>query len=124
MTQSRSEVAVVDDDAPVCKALVRLLETWSFRVRSYNSARDFITSIEEDGKPDCLLVDLQMPDMSGFDLQDYLRRANCKIPTIVITAHNEPGFRRWCEAAEVKAYLLKPLNNVELKSALNAAIQA
>jgi FixJ family two-component response regulator len=124
MTQSRGEVAIVDDDAPVCKALVRLLETWSFHVRSYNSAREFIASLEEDGKPDCLLVDLQMPDMSGIDLHDYLRRTDCRIPTIVITAHNEPGFRRWCEAAEVKAYLLKPLNNVELMSALDSAMQA
>jgi FixJ family two-component response regulator len=123
MTQSRGEVAIVDDDAPVCKALARLIETWSFRARTYGSAREFIASIEEDGKPDCLLVDLQMPDMSGLDLQDYLRRAGCKIPTIVITAHNEPGFRRWCEAAEVKAYLLKPLNNSELMSAINSAMR-
>jgi FixJ family two-component response regulator len=123
MAQPLADIAIVDDDASVCRALARLIETWSFRARTYGSAREFIESMEEDGKPDCLVVDLQMPDMNGLDLQDHLRRSGCKIPTIIITAHNEPGFRRWCEAAEVSAYLLKPLNNNELMMAINSAVK-
>jgi FixJ family two-component response regulator len=123
MAQPLADIAIVDDDASVCRALARLIETWSFRARTYGSAREFIEAMEEDGKPDCLVVDLQMPDMTGLDLQDHLRRAGCKIPTIIITAHNEPGFRRWCEAAEVSAYLLKPLNNNELMMAINSAMK-
>jgi FixJ family two-component response regulator len=123
MVQPLADIAIVDDDASVCRALARLIETWSFRARTYGSAREFIDSMEEDGKPDCLVVDLQMPDMNGLDLQDHLRRAGCKIPTIIITAHNEPGFRRWCEAAEVSAYLLKPLNNNELMTAIKSAVK-
>src|ERR1051325_1916305 len=98
-----AEVAIVDDDAGVCKALARLVETWPFRARTYGSAREFIASLCY-GPPDCLVLDLQMPDMTGFDLQHHLRRIGCKIPTIIITAHSEPGFKRWCEAAEVEAY--------------------
>jgi CheY-like chemotaxis protein len=103
--------------------LTRLVETWSYRVRAFGSAREFIASLDEDSYPDCLVVDLQMPEMNGFDLQDHLRRLKCRIPTIVITAHNEPGFRRWCEAAEVSAYLLKPLDNAEFRSALATAMR-
>ncbi len=119
-----AEIAIVDDDAAVCRALARLMETWSFRTRTYVSAREFIESLDEDGAPDCLVVDLQMPDMNGLDLQDHLRRAGCRIPIIIITAHNEPAFRRWCEACEVSAFLLKPLKDTELMSAINAALQA
>lgn len=123
MAQPLADIAIVDDDPSVCRALARLIETWSFRARTYTSAREFIDSLEQDGKPDCLVVDLQMPDMSGLDLQDHLRRAGCKIPTIIITAHNESGFRRWCEAAEISAYLLKPLDNKELMSAITSAMK-
>jgi FixJ family two-component response regulator len=123
MAEPLADIAIVDDDASVCRALARLIETWSFRARTYSSAREFIDSLEQDGKPDCLVVDLQMPDMNGLDLQDHLRRTGCNIPTIIITAHNEPGFRRWCEAAEVSAYLLKPLKNKELMSAINSAMK-
>jgi len=123
MGEPLGEIAIVDDDASVCRALGRLIETWSFQVRTYVSAQAFIDSLDEEGEPDCLVVDLQMPDMNGLDLQDYLRRAGCRIPTIIITAHNEPGFRRWCEAAEVSAFLLKPLNDTELMSAINSAMR-
>ena len=62
-----------------------------------------------------------MPDMTGLELQHHLARAGIKIPTIVITAHDEPGARERCFAAGASAYLLKPLRKAALIAAINTA---
>jgi|SRR5215470_15372810 len=120
MSQMTSRVAIVDDDASVRKALARLIAACSFKPQTYGSAREFLDSLPL-GLPDCLVVDLQMPEMTGLDLQRQLARTGVKIPTIVITAHNEPGFRQRCESAGVVAYLLKPLSENTLIAAINTA---
>jgi FixJ family two-component response regulator len=67
MTTSPTRIAVVDDDASVRKALARLLSASSFDIETYGSARDFLKSLKA-GTPDCLVVDLHMPELTGFDL--------------------------------------------------------
>ena len=115
-------IAVVDDDAAVRKALLRLLETASYDVQTFGGAGEFIGALA-DNVPDCALIDLQMPDMSGLELQRYLNRAGVDIVTIVITAHDEPGSRERCMAAGAAAYLIKPLRKAALVTAINAAIE-
>ena len=117
---STARVAIVDDDASVRRALARLIGACSFNPQTFGSAREFIDSLPA-GLPDCLVLDLQMPDMTGLDLQRHLTRSGVKIPTIVITAHNDPGFRQRCESAGAIAYLLKPLNETTLIAAINSA---
>ena len=90
MAQILSSIAIVDDDPFVLKALARLLAAHSFIVRTYQSGPQFLAELPE-GKPDCLIVDLQMPEMTGFDLQQNLIRKGLLIPTIIITAHDEAG---------------------------------
>jgi FixJ family two-component response regulator len=116
-------IAIVDDDAAVRKALMRLLKTSSYDVRTFGRASEFIADLAH-GVPACALIDLQMPDMTGLELQQYLVGAGVKIPTIVITAHDEPGSRRRCIAAGAAAYLLKPLRKAALIAAIDAAIEA
>jgi FixJ family two-component response regulator len=120
MSNSTARVAIVDDDASVRRALARLIGACSFNPQTFGSAREFIDSLPA-GLPDCLVLDLQMPDMTGLDLQRHLTRSGVKIPTIVITAHNDPGFRQRCESAGAIAYLLKPLNETTLIAAINSA---
>jgi len=120
MSKSTARVAIVDDDASVRRALARLIGACSFNPQTFGSAREFIDSLPA-GLPDCLVLDLQMPDMTGLDLQRHLTRSGVKIPTIVITAHNDPGFRQRCESAGAIAYLLKPLNETTLIAAINSA---
>ena len=120
---STRHIAVVDDDAAVRKALMRLLETASYEVHTFAGAREFIDTLPQ-GVPACALIDLQMPDMTGLELQQYLANSGLGFPTIVITAHDEPGSRERCIAAGASAYLLKPLRKATLIDAVNDAIGA
>jgi FixJ family two-component response regulator len=121
MASPRTHVAIVDDDAAVRKALGRLLRVSAFDAATYGSAREFLASLNMR-VPQCLLVDLHMPDMTGLELQRHLARANIDIPTIVITAHDEPGTRELCMGAGAKAYLVKPILDIPLISAINDAV--
>src|SRR5262245_10266568 len=121
MRKPNRRIAVVDDDASVRKALVRLLETSSYDARGFPSARELLFDLA-DARPECMIVDLQMPSMSGLDLQHHLARTGIKIPTIVITAHDEPGSRERCMAAGAAAYLLKPIRKAALLAAIDQAI--
>lgn len=121
MPKPRTHVAIVDDDAAVRKALGRLLRVSTFDAATYGSAREFLASLNMQ-IPQCLLVDMHMPDMTGLELQRHLARARIDIPTIVITAHDEPGTRALCMSAGAKAYLVKPILDIPLISAINDAV--
>jgi FixJ family two-component response regulator len=120
MAQVSSWIAIVDDDPSVLKALARLLSARAFQIRTYTSAREFL-GVLSDGLPECLIVDLQMPDMTGLELQRHLTRNGIRIPTIVITAHNEAGARERCESAGAAAFLAKPLQDTSLLAAIDGA---
>src|SRR5258707_12209546 len=121
MSKPATRVALVDDDASVRKALGRLLSASSFDIKTYGSAQEFLKSIKGD-LPQCLVVDLHMPDLTGLDLRRHLTRAGIDIPTIIMTAYNEPGLRERCHSAGVADFLLKPLNGPILIGAINSAV--
>jgi FixJ family two-component response regulator len=121
MTETCPWIAVVDDDPSVLKALSRLLRSRGWDVRTYGSGPEFLAALP-DGLPGCLVVDLQMPEMSGVELQQHLTRKGIRIPTIVVTAHGDAGVRERCEAAGAIAFLLKPLQDTALFAALDRAI--
>ena len=110
----------MDDDPSVLKALARLLKARGIEVRTYTSARDFLTSLP-DGRPECLIVDLQMPEMTGLELQRHLIRTGIRIPTIVITAHNEGEMRELCKSMGASDFLSKPLQDTSLLAAIDKA---
>ena|SRR5690242_20460507 len=112
-------VAIVDDDSAVRRALCRLLGASTIPAQSFGSAREFLDALGS-GVPKCLVLDLQMPDMTGLELQRELLRLGTRIPTIVITAHNENGLRERCLAAGAAAYLIKPLDGTELLANINS----
>jgi FixJ family two-component response regulator len=123
MVRSRSRIAVIDDDPSVCKALARLLRASDLDANVYGSAQQFLESLETSA-PDCLVLDLQMPDMNGLALQRELGRAGRRLPTVIITGHDEPGMRARCLAAGAAAYLRKPLEANTLLAAIEAAISS
>src|SRR5262245_20510122 len=120
MENAARRIAIVDDDAAVLKALSRLLGACSFVPETYQSAREFLASLPER-KPACLIVDLQMTDMTGLELQRHLTSNGIHIPTIVITAQNDPGAQERCQSAGASAYLLKPLQRATLIAAIGEA---
>jgi FixJ family two-component response regulator len=117
MPRAPIRVAIVDDEPAVRTALARLLEASSFETSTYGSAREFIDSMRR-GVPQCLIVDVHMPDFTGLDLQRYLNRMNKKIPTIVITAFDDAGIRERSAASGAKAFLTKPLHGPTLIDAI------
>jgi FixJ family two-component response regulator len=121
MVKSRSRIAVVDDDPSVCKALARLLRASDLDANVYGSAQQFLESLHTSA-PDCLVLDLQMPDMNGLALQRELGRTGMRLPTVIITGHDEPGMQARCLAAGAAAYLRKPLEAKTLLAAIEAAI--
>jgi FixJ family two-component response regulator len=120
--RSSGRIAVVDDDASVRKSLTRLLQASSYEVESFETAGEFIAALDR-GTPACALIDLQMPKMTGLELQHYLADAGVSLPTIVMTAHDQPGTRERCIAAGASAYLVKPLRKAALMAAIKAATE-
>jgi FixJ family two-component response regulator len=120
MPEAARWIAIVDDDASVLKALKRSLRVRSLQSKAYGSAQEFLTSLHS-GLPECLIVDLHMPGMTGLELLQHLKRRDIQIPAIVITAHSDVGFRERCEAAGAIALLLKPLQNASLFAAIDSA---
>ena len=122
MAQPSPWIAIVDDDPSVLKALARLLRTRGIEARTFESARNFLTSLADgtaEALPECLILDLQMPEMNGLELQHYLNRAGIQIPTIVITAHAQSDIRELCETAGAEICLQKPLQDTTLLAAIN-----
>jgi FixJ family two-component response regulator len=120
MTEVASWIAIVDDEPSVLKGLARLLHARAFEVKTYTSARDFIDALS-DGLPEILILDLQMPGMTGLDVQRHLTGRGIQIPTIIITAQPEGVVRASCERAGAIAFLTKPLQETFLLAAIENA---
>jgi len=121
MAEASPWIAIVDDDPAVLKALSRLLRSRAFRVKTYGSGHEFIATLPDD-LPICLIVDLQMPEMNGLELQQHLIRNGIAIPTILITAHGDTAIHSPPDGDTFVARLRKPLQDEALFSAIERAI--
>lgn len=106
-------IAVVDDEAAVRKALLRLFRSSGYEARAFASGPEFLSTLP-DSRYDCLVLDLHMPKMSGLDVQLDSAFLKAPLPTVIITAHDEPETRQKCIAAGADAYLCKPFDDKEL----------
>jgi FixJ family two-component response regulator len=120
MAETSHWIAIVDDDPSVLKALSRLLRAHACHSKTYETAQAFLEALP-GGLPECLVVDWRMPEMSGLDLLEHLRRRGIQVPTIIISAHGDSGARQRCIAAGALAFLSKPLQDTELLAAIGAA---
>jgi FixJ family two-component response regulator len=117
-------LAVVDDDADVRIALMRLVASSGFEVECFATGVEFLHSIERH-VPDCLILDLHMPGMSGFDVQAALaRHPRVRIPVVVITGHDTAEARLRCRELGARGYLSKPVDHEALLEAVTAAMRA
>ena len=111
-------ISIVDDDLSVRRALRRLLQSAGYSVETFASAGEFLGS-SPVGRTACLVLDIRLEGMTGFDLHERLAADRAAIPTIFITAHDDASTRERVQRAGVAAYLPKPFD----QSALLAAIQ-
>jgi FixJ family two-component response regulator len=115
-------IAVVDDEPSVRKALERLLRAAKFEVVTFDSGAAFLSSVP-DRRPDCVVLDLHMPGMNGFDVQSRLaENPAARIAVIVITAHDSPTSQQRAMAGGAAAYLRKPVDARPLLEAIRGAI--
>lgn len=114
-------IAIVDDDGSVRRALRRLVLSMSYQPADFASGEEFLQSVEESA-PQCVILDLHMPGLSGLDVLNRLRLADEDVPAIIITANSQPELRAECLAAGAAAFLQKPLDSVVLLAAVNKAL--
>lgn len=119
--QYRQTVYLVDDDSSVRKALTRLLTSAGLEVTTYSSATDFLASEHAD-HPTCLLLDIEMPGLSGLELQEELRKQDLDPPIVFLTGHGT--VKRSVRAMKQGAidFLQKPFDDEELFTVVRQAL--
>jgi FixJ family two-component response regulator len=115
-------IAVVDDEESVRLALARMLRASSYEVSIYPCGEDFLESIKTV-IPDSVELDIQMPGLTGRDVQRALSVAKVTLPILVVTAHDQPSLREKVLADGAVAYFTKPLRRDTLIAALDQAIR-
>jgi FixJ family two-component response regulator len=112
-------VAIVDDEEPIRKALTRLLRSGGLDVESFPSGSEFLESLPAH-RPDCVVLDLHMPVVNGFDVQ--ARLVEFGVPVVIITGHDSDETRARALAGRPAAYLRKPVNDQVLLDAIELAL--
>ncbi len=117
----RPLVAVVDDDESVRESLPDLLGVFGFRSKVFSSAEEFLAS-DTVSEMKCLVLDIAMPGMTGFDLQKELKIRGHNIPIVFITAQKDETARKKALEGGAVGFLLKPFSDTALLKALDAAL--
>lgn len=112
---------MVDDEEPIRRALDRLLRSAGLLVETYASGHEFLKSLK-DHRPDCLILDLHMPLIDGFEVQARMQAEQTQVPTLIITGHDSPDSRRRAMQGGAAAFLRKPADDQMLLDAIEKAI--
>ena len=121
MKQSTVTIAVIENDVSVCQAIARLLRATGFGAETFFSAETFLNSGGSE-RAACLILDIHLGGMSGFDLQQHLATAGSRLPVILVTADESLTTRARAEKSGCSAFLQKPLDAQNLIPALQRAM--
>jgi two-component system response regulator FixJ len=111
-------IFLLDDDPSVLKALKRLLKSAGFNVKAYSSALDFLNCGYEK-QSGVLILDVQMPEMSGIEVQKKVVDSGSKMPIIFMTAHENEEIQKVAMEAGAVAFFQKPFEEDALLSAVS-----
>jgi len=114
-------VFVVDDDTSVRESLRNLIRSAGFSVQTFSSAQEFLAS-QRPQAPSCLVLDVQLPGLSGLDLQQELARGGIQIPIIFISGHGDIPMSVRAMKAGALEFLTKPIKDEDLLDAIQQAI--
>jgi FixJ family two-component response regulator len=115
-------IAVIDDDQSFQAALVELLCSLAYEVRGFASAEEFAAAGMADPYA-CIITDIHMPGMSGFDLKRLLASRGCRVPLIMVTAGTDPGLEGKAMSRGAIGLLRKPFEASALIGCLERALK-
>jgi FixJ family two-component response regulator len=115
-------VAILDDEESVRTALSRLFRSAGFKAQCFASGAEFLNTIPSL-MPDCLVVDLHLPVQSGLEVVKQLSKKNVRLATVMITGHDVPGMKEQALASGADEYLVKPIDENVLITAVVTSIR-
>jgi FixJ family two-component response regulator len=115
-------VHVVDDDASFRTAIERRLKKAGYEVATYSSAQHLLDRLPDDREPGCILLDVQMPGLSGPALQNYLSRLSSTLPIVFLTGHADIRTTVQTIKAGADDFLTKPVSSEDLLKAIERAL--
>jgi len=120
--KSDAVIAIVDDDPSVRRGLQRLIRSMGWQVETFGSAQEFLDRPSSIA-PNCLVLDLQLPGLSGLDLQKRMAEGGLEIPIVFLTGHGDiPASVRAMKAGAIE-FLTKPVDEQELLKAIREAVE-
>ena len=120
MPEEMRRIVVVEDDQSMSQAIERILRAGGFVAHTFRSAEAALAASVASAS-DCLVLDISLPGMSGFDLYRRLASTGARLPAIFITAHDEPAIREEAERLGARSYLPKPFSGRTLLDAVTRA---
>lgn len=121
MTEQTPTIFIIDDDPSARRGLSRLIRVAGFNVRAFASAQDFLASQHCKG-PGCIVLDVQMPGLSGLDLQAELNKTEYNMPIIFISAHGDVPMTAQAMKDGALDFLTKPVDRDQLLNAIRGAL--
>ena len=115
-------VHIVDDDASFRTAIERRLKLAGYDVATYASAQDLLDRLPDDERPGCILLDVQIPGLTGPELQSQLSGRGSKLPIVFLTGHVDTAATVRAIKAGAEDFLTKPVSSVQLIDALERAL--
>lgn len=120
MSADKRQVYIVDDDESVCLALKFLMAGYGFAVRTFTSAEEFFSAVPNSA-PGCLVLDIHMPGLNGWEARQRLSRSGSERPVIIITADKSGDFKERAVKTGAAGFLQKPINGRELVNLIHQA---
>jgi len=117
---TKRTIAVIDDSEIMRDAMVHLLCSAGFGVESYVSAGEFLTAADVS-QADCLVVDIELGDITGIELVRELRDLGYSFPVVFMTGSPDDTFRRAARALECSAFFAKPFPAADMLAAIERA---
>ena len=121
MSLQKKQIFIVDDDESVCRALGVLLVTYGFSVKTFTCAEDFFNAVPNSA-PGCLLLDIHMPGLDGWETQQRLLKSGSSRPVIIMSADKNGGLNKKALKAGAAGFLQKPFNDRALVGLINIAV--
>ena len=115
-------VAVVDDDKWIRDSLARFLKSTGFGVETFDSAEDYLQHGDRNNTA-CIILDVRLPKMNGFDLERQLANEHCRVPIVFMSAHDESEMKRRALQVGVVRFLRKPIHDESLLEAVYSALK-